>query len=60
MNHRYFYKRAYYLACIAAAVKGAKSGYDISFDLLNGNQLQPTICVKPMHGEFYKQLPSSE
>ncbi|KAF2130024.1 Nrap protein [Dothidotthia symphoricarpi CBS 119687] len=48
LNHRYFYKRAYYLACLAAGINAAKEHkFVLSFDTLNGNQLQPIIVVRP-------------
>ncbi|KAF1843732.1 pre-rRNA processing protein Utp22 [Cucurbitaria berberidis CBS 394.84] len=48
LNHRYFYKRAYYLACVAAGIKASKDHkFDLSFDCLNGNQLQPILVVRP-------------
>ncbi|PVI06993.1 Nrap protein [Periconia macrospinosa] len=47
LNYRYFYKRAYYLACLAAGIKKNKeSDFKISFDCLSGNQLQPIIVVE--------------
>lgn len=46
LNHRYFYKRAYYLACIAAALKDAHSSeYDFRFEDLHGDQLKPVLVV---------------
>ncbi|KAK4549242.1 hypothetical protein LTR36_007700 [Oleoguttula mirabilis] len=48
LNHRYFYKRAYYLACIAAALKAAHSSeYDLRFEDLHGDQLKPVLVVTP-------------
>jgi U3 small nucleolar RNA-associated protein 22 len=48
LNHRYFYKRAYYLACLAAGIKSSKEHkFKLSFDYLNGNQLQPILTVRP-------------
>jgi U3 small nucleolar RNA-associated protein 22 len=48
LNHRYFYKRAYYLACLAAGIEKSKENdFQISFDHLGGNQLQPIIVVRP-------------
>lgn len=48
LNHRYFYKRAYYLACVAAGIKVSKEHkFRLSFHCLNGNQLQPIIVVCP-------------
>ncbi|ORY15876.1 Nrap protein [Clohesyomyces aquaticus] len=48
LNHRYFYKRAFYLACLAAGIHSSKDHkFKVSFDLLNGNQLQPILVVRP-------------
>lgn len=48
LNHRYFYKRAYYLACLGAGIKGAKKHkFELSFESRHGNQLQPIIVVRP-------------
>lgn len=47
VNHRYFYKRAYYLACIAAGIRRSKEHkFQLSFQHLNDNQLQPVILVR--------------
>ncbi|KAK7193212.1 nrap protein [Paraphaeosphaeria sporulosa] len=48
LNYRYFYKRAFYLACLAAGIKKSKEHkFKLSFDCLNGNQLQPILVVQP-------------
>lgn len=48
LNHRYFYKRAYYLACLAAGIKASKEHkFELLFECLNGNQLQPILLVRP-------------
>ncbi|KAH9830705.1 U3 small nucleolar RNA-associated protein 22, partial [Teratosphaeria destructans] len=48
LNHRYFYKRAYYLACVAATVKNAHpSDYDLQFEDLHGDSLKPVLVVNP-------------
>ncbi|KAJ4348225.1 U3 snoRNP protein [Didymosphaeria variabile] len=48
LNYRYFYKRAFYLACLAAGIKKSKEHkFKLSFDCLNGNQLQPILVVRP-------------
>ncbi|KAJ4384792.1 U3 snoRNP protein [Didymella sp. IMI 355093] len=48
LNHRYFYKRAYYLACLAAGIKGEKKHkFELSFENWQGNQLQPILVVRP-------------
>ncbi|TID14231.1 Nrap protein [Venturia nashicola] len=47
LNHRYFHKRAYYLACLAAGVKSCKEQrYHLSFDYLHGNTLLPILIVE--------------
>ncbi|KAL8673348.1 MAG: hypothetical protein Q9168_002227 [Polycauliona sp. 1 TL-2023] len=51
-DHRYFHKRAYYLACIAAGIKKAQlSGLDISFAYQDDNLLQPIIIAQPRPDE---------
>lgn len=44
LNLRYFYKRAYFLANVAAAVRN-ELGLDVSFANLNDNPLVPVLCV---------------
>ncbi|CAG5147339.1 uncharacterized protein ALTATR162_LOCUS2022 [Alternaria atra] len=53
LNYRYFYKRSYYLACLAAGIKASNEHkFQLSFDCLNGNQLQPVLSVRPSgHGD---------
>ncbi|EOD48163.1 putative pre-rrna processing protein utp22 protein [Neofusicoccum parvum UCRNP2] len=47
LNYRYFYKKAYYLACIAAGIKDTKShNFKLNFDFLNGNELHPIVVVQ--------------
>ncbi|KAF2760726.1 pre-rRNA processing protein-like protein Utp22 [Pseudovirgaria hyperparasitica] len=46
LNYRYFYKRAYYLACVAAILKGDKTHkLQVSYEMLHGNQLLPVVIV---------------
>jgi U3 small nucleolar RNA-associated protein 22 len=55
LNHRYFLKRAYYLACLAHGIK--KNGsqmFKIQFDLLNGNQLLPILILQPLGSDLLK------
>jgi U3 small nucleolar RNA-associated protein 22 len=48
LNYRYFYKRAFYLACLAAGIKKSKEHkFKLSYDCLNGNQLLPILVVQP-------------
>lgn len=51
LNYRYFYKRAYYLACIAAGLQGdEEESFDLTFENLHGNDLQPILVVKSGKG----------
>jgi U3 small nucleolar RNA-associated protein 22 len=48
LNYRYFYKRAYYLACIAAGLQDAiQDQFTLSFEYLNGNSLHPVLVTNP-------------
>ncbi len=47
LNLRYFYKRAYYLANIAATARGLSDDLDVSFACLNDNPLLPIVAVSP-------------
>ncbi|KAL3436050.1 Nrap protein [Aspergillus tetrazonus] len=47
-NFRYFHKRAYYVACIAAGIKDKKStALDINYEFQDGDALRPTILLQP-------------
>ncbi|KAL4751171.1 hypothetical protein BDW72DRAFT_193151 [Aspergillus terricola var. indicus] len=47
-NYRYFHKRAYYVACIAAGIKEKKStALDIVYEFQDGDALRPTILLQP-------------
>ncbi|KAF2206682.1 hypothetical protein CERZMDRAFT_52681 [Cercospora zeae-maydis SCOH1-5] len=49
LNYRYYYKRAYYLACIAAGLQAAhKAEFKISFKLLHNDPLKPVLAVTPL------------
>jgi U3 small nucleolar RNA-associated protein 22 len=53
MNYRYFYKRAYYLAVLAAAIQDKKSGMSkckIEFSTFNGDQRKPILILHPPGG----------
>ncbi|KAK3698282.1 U3 snoRNP protein, partial [Vermiconidia calcicola] len=46
LNFRYFYKRAYYIACVAAGLKEAHSTeFDIKFKNFYDNPLEPVLTV---------------
>ena len=48
LNYRYFYKRAYYLACIAAGLQEATHDqFTLNFEYLNGNSLHPVLVATP-------------
>ncbi|OQN95849.1 hypothetical protein B0A48_18134 [Cryoendolithus antarcticus] len=48
LNYRFFYKRAYYLACVAAALSGAHGDeYSVSYSSMHDNVLLPVIQVRP-------------
>ena len=52
LNHRYFYKRAYYLACIAAGIQEDKAeAFDLSFENMHGNDLHPVLIVRSGKGK---------
>lgn len=48
LNHRYFYKRAHYLACIAAGLKPTLGKeHSLRYKLFHDNLLKPILVVKP-------------
>ncbi|KAF9186701.1 hypothetical protein BGZ50_002363 [Haplosporangium sp. Z 11] len=50
MNYRYFYKRAYYLSVLAAAIQDKRSGMSnskVEFSMLNGDQRKPILILHP-------------
>ncbi|KAG9327014.1 hypothetical protein KVV02_006491 [Mortierella alpina] len=50
MNYRYFYKRAYYLSVLAAAIQDKRSGMSSTrteFSTLNGDQRKPILILHP-------------
>lgn len=55
LNYRYFYKRAYYLSCIAAGLQEtADENFKLQFEYLNGNSLQPILVMKLGTGDVAK------
>lgn len=46
LNLRYFYKRSYFLAHVAAAVRKALPDLEISFEYMHENPLAPILCVQ--------------
>lgn len=48
LNHRYFYKRAYYLACIATGIEEVDDfTFAVKFAYQNDSHLQPIIILDP-------------
>ncbi|KAF9887124.1 hypothetical protein FE257_010499 [Aspergillus nanangensis] len=46
VNYRYFHKRAYYIACLAAGIRESKSlNVDVKFELQDGDSLRPVIIL---------------
>lgn len=51
LNYRYFYKKAYYLACLAAGLQEkVKDEFLLAFEYLHGNNLQPILVVRSKSG----------
>ncbi|PLB51749.1 pre-rRNA processing protein Utp22 [Aspergillus steynii IBT 23096] len=47
-NHRFFHKRAYYIACLAAGIKETEGhNLEIKFGLQDGDSLRPVIILTP-------------
>ncbi|KAI9680780.1 MAG: hypothetical protein M1817_004220 [Caeruleum heppii] len=47
LDYRYFHKRAYYLACLAAALsQDDDSRFKLTFQYLNGNTLHPVLLAE--------------
>ncbi|KAF2858533.1 Nrap protein, partial [Piedraia hortae CBS 480.64] len=47
-NYRYFYRRAYYVACLAATLTQKLSyGYKMQYEYFRGDMLKPIITVCP-------------
>jgi U3 small nucleolar RNA-associated protein 22 len=47
LNHRYFYKRAFYLACIAAGLQSSLKAFTFQFINFRNNPLHPVLLVQP-------------
>ncbi|KAJ5966001.1 hypothetical protein N7481_012715 [Penicillium waksmanii] len=49
VNHRYFHKRAYYVACIAAGIQDTANALDleVKFGHQDGDSLRPLILLEP-------------
>lgn len=48
LNYRYFYKRAYYLACLSASLKKAHpSTHELRYGDFHGDRLKPILVATP-------------
>ncbi|KAJ5930743.1 hypothetical protein N7466_006236 [Penicillium verhagenii] len=49
VNYRYFHKRAYYVACLAAGIQGPMNdlGFEVKFGFQDGDSLRPLILLEP-------------
>ncbi|KAJ5348159.1 uncharacterized protein N7506_001412 [Penicillium brevicompactum] len=49
VNFRYFHKRAYYMACLAAGIHDTaiELGFDVKFSTQDGDSLRPLILLEP-------------
>lgn len=49
VNYRYFHKRAYYVACLAAGIQESMNALDldVKFGLQDGDSLRPLIVLEP-------------
>ncbi|KAE8449951.1 hypothetical protein EG329_007090 [Mollisiaceae sp. DMI_Dod_QoI] len=55
LNYRYFYKRAYYLACLAAGLQDrVNDEFTLRFEYLHGNSLQPILVAQSKSGDNMK------
>jgi U3 small nucleolar RNA-associated protein 22 len=47
LNYRYFYKRAYYLACLTAGLQSTNHDeFALNFAYMNGNSLHPILVAR--------------
>jgi len=52
LNYRYFYKRAYYLACIVAGIQETLNDeFSLNYEYLSGNTLHPILVAKAKSSE---------
>ena len=60
VNYRYFHKRAYYVACLAAGIQESMNelGLEVKFSLQDGDSLRPLILLEPRPTSKDDQTPS--
>jgi len=57
LNYRYFYKRAYYLACLAAGLQqSGQEDFSVAFEYLHGNDLHPILVLRPKSGKPFSLI----
>ena len=53
LNYRYFYKRAFYISCVAAGLlERAGDEFEMCFEYLGDNNLQPVLTLRPSKCKF--------
>ena len=61
LNYRYFYKRAYYLACIAAGLQSTvQDEFAFKFEHLNGNSLHPLLVARLSSSESLAAIDTAQ
>ncbi|KAI9928068.1 hypothetical protein MW887_002920 [Aspergillus wentii] len=59
VNHRYFHKRAYYIACLAAGIREANDlNLDVKYSLQDGDTLRPILVLEPISTEKTEVMPT--
>ncbi|CAN6675072.1 U3 small nucleolar RNA-associated protein 22 [Trichomonascus vanleenenianus] len=52
LNYRYFYKRAFYLACVARELSRSKLPLDLSYAYFKDDALRPVLKLTPSDGAY--------
>ena len=61
VNHRYFHKRAYYVACLAAGIREAGDlNVDVKFGFQEGDSLRPLVVLQPTDASNNGMPPRSQ
>jgi U3 small nucleolar RNA-associated protein 22 len=47
LNYRYFYKRAYYISCLAGGIQEENLPLTVKFSLQDGDSLRPILLLEP-------------
>ncbi|PYI10490.1 Nrap protein [Aspergillus sclerotiicarbonarius CBS 121057] len=59
VNYRYFHKRAYYIASLAAGIREAEGlGFNVKFGLQDGDSLRPVILLAPKGTDKQEPVPA--